>query len=294
MANTGTIDREAFPYGYIAKKSVSENNSILNFEQNVNFYQMFWVNSGEITLHLDSNTLSVGTNECAFIGKNQSFKIETQSEFEISLIQFDEVFYCRLPVDQNFLDHCTFFDTTFGIQKYVLPSVLEAILDKYFKSLGHIAQRPYNDLNYLLAHNTIERLLLFVLIELINKIPCSLASFANPDNNLAIQIKNLINKEAKKERSVNFYANQLDITVKKLTEICNEVYGVSPKKFIISQVIIEAKKMLQHSTMNIKEIAYSLHFEEPSNFIRFFIKATGISPTEYREHFTHKKLERQN
>ncbi len=36
-------------------------------------------------------------------------------------------------------------------------------------------------------------------------------------------------------------------------------------------------------TASINEIAYSLHFSEPNNFIRFFKSKTGLSPKAFRD-----------
>nr|WP_286429618.1 helix-turn-helix domain-containing protein [Myroides marinus] len=98
-----------------------------------------------------------------------------------------------------------------------------------------------------------------------------------------VKFNELIKNNIKKERNVHFYAEQMNVSVAKLTEICKDVFGTTPKKIIASAVVNEIKLLLKHTPMTIKEVAYELNFEDVSNFIRFFIKATGLSPKEYRE-----------
>ena len=97
----------------------------------------------------------------------------------------------------------------------------------------------------------------------------------------------------KQEKQLQFYAEMLKTSTKRLTEACNNIYGHTPKKLITEQIILEAKRLLLHSPLNIKEIAFELKFEEPSNFIRFFFKSTEMTPKEYRENSKGKTTEKK-
>jgi AraC family transcriptional regulator, transcriptional activator of pobA len=47
--------------------------------------------------------------------------------------------------------------------------------------------------------------------------------------------------------------------------------------------VLEAKRILAHTTESVKEIGYDLGFEEPTNFIKYFKKHSKLTPTEFRE-----------
>jgi len=49
------------------------------------------------------------------------------------------------------------------------------------------------------------------------------------------------------------------------------------------RLILESKRLLAHSDLNVSEIAYELGFEDPSYFTRLFRQVEGLSPREFRE-----------
>jgi AraC-like DNA-binding protein len=48
---------------------------------------------------------------------------------------------------------------------------------------------------------------------------------------------------------------------------------------------LRAKRMLIYTSLNIKEIAINLGFDDYAYFTRLFTKATGLSPTSYRKKY---------
>ena len=50
--------------------------------------------------------------------------------------------------------------------------------------------------------------------------------------------------------------------------------------------MLEAKRILAHTTESVKEIGYDLGFDEPTNFIKYFKKHSKFTPTEFREQNT--------
>lgn len=85
------------------------------------------------------------------------------------------------------------------------------------------------------------------------------------------------------ERSVKFYADQLCLTPKHLSGVIKEVSGKTVGEWIDELVILEAKALLNSSSMNIQEIADRLNFANQSFFGKYFKHYTGMSPKEYRK-----------
>ena len=92
----------------------------------------------------------------------------------------------------------------------------------------------------------------------------------------------LVTRHHSKERGVGFYADKLCITPKYLSKIVKDTSGLSAPQWIDQYVILEAKQMLKHSDLCIKEISEELNFPNPSFFFKYFKKHTGLTPNQYR------------
>mgnify|MGYP002942986293 CR=1 FL=1 len=84
------------------------------------------------------------------------------------------------------------------------------------------------------------------------------------------------------QRSVGFYAGQLNLTPKYLTTLIKRISGLSVSEWIDNYVILEAKTLLKYSNMSVQEIAYYLNFPNQSFFGKYFKNHTGMTPTAYR------------
>lgn len=92
----------------------------------------------------------------------------------------------------------------------------------------------------------------------------------------------LIEKNFRKERAVNFYAEKLFVTPKHLSAVLKEISGKTAGEWIDHRVILEAKLLLRTTGMNIQEISLALNFSNQSFFGKYFKHLTGMSPREYR------------
>ncbi|MDR6487263.1 AraC-like DNA-binding protein [Chryseobacterium vietnamense] len=95
----------------------------------------------------------------------------------------------------------------------------------------------------------------------------------------------LVEQHFKTLHTVADYADLLCITPKNLSKKISMVSQETPNGIIKNRIILESKRLLAHTIMNIKEIAYSLNYEDDAYFVRFFTKHTGISPSNFRKQF---------
>lgn len=94
--------------------------------------------------------------------------------------------------------------------------------------------------------------------------------------------KNLIEEKYMEWHKVKEYAAEIHISPKYLSQTVKNITGKVAKEHIQDRVLLEAKRLLLHTDLSIKEIAYQVGFEEPLHFSGFFKNKALISPTAFR------------
>jgi len=97
-----------------------------------------------------------------------------------------------------------------------------------------------------------------------------------------MQFLQLLNLHYKEHREVGFYADKMNITAKYMTTLVGKASGKSALKWIEDYVILEAKAQLSSTVNTIQQIAFDLNFPSQSLFGRYFKRAVGMSPSDYR------------
>ena len=92
-----------------------------------------------------------------------------------------------------------------------------------------------------------------------------------------------LNLYYRNNRDAKFYAKQLNITVRYLTECCKSITGRTTKELISTAVIKEAKILLGETTNTVSEISHELNFSDQYSFGNFFKKHLKMSPTKFRK-----------
>jgi len=95
----------------------------------------------------------------------------------------------------------------------------------------------------------------------------------------------LVEQHYKTLHTVADYADLLFLTPKNLSKKIGLVSKSTPNDIIKERIVLESKRLLAHTAMTVKEIAYSLNYEDDAYFIRFFTKNTGLSPISFRKQF---------
>lgn len=100
---------------------------------------------------------------------------------------------------------------------------------------------------------------------------------------ITMRFSKLLVDHFKEERSVLFYAEQLTVTPRYLTQTVKEVTGKSAGGLIDEMVILEAKALLNNLSMSIAQVAEKLYFSDQFFFSKYFKRHTGLTPSEYRK-----------
>ena len=114
---------------------------------------------------------------------------------------------------------------------------------------------------------------------------------ANPNTPLLFDEKrvqltrftSLVDEHFNEGLSVAEYAEMMHLSVRTLSNLTNQLLNKTPSLMIQERIILEAKRLLLYSNLNINQVGYRLGFDDPSYFVKYFKKHTNISPSEFRK-----------
>ena len=101
-------------------------------------------------------------------------------------------------------------------------------------------------------------------------------------NHIVANFLELVQQHYREERLIQYYAGRLCITPKYLSKLVKDHTGRAAADWIEQHVILEARAMLQSTDLSIQQIATTLNFPHQSFFGKYFKRATGVSPKQYR------------
>ena len=100
---------------------------------------------------------------------------------------------------------------------------------------------------------------------------------------LANTFKHMLERDFIKNRSVQKYASELNISSKYLYDVVKATFGKTPRDFINDMLLLEAKVQLGSTDKTISEIAFDLQFDDQAHFSHFIKQKSGMSPVALRQ-----------
>ncbi|WP_407534047.1 helix-turn-helix domain-containing protein [Elizabethkingia miricola] len=235
-------------------------------------------NNGTVVI-IDDVSFESKQNTLTFVSPGQSTLINVKGNRDTVkgyMIVFTSDFIDPAFSEYNIIQHYPFFNL-----KYSPVHMINGKNGKLVSQLFHLLYTKFqnmNESNFDLVKAYFNVLLLEVK---------QLLEYDSPIGNRAEEItyryENLIKKTQPKHQKLSYYANQLHISTIYLTECIKKVTGSSAKRVLDQYIIIEAKALLRNSNMNISTIAFTLGFEEVSNFVLYFKKHTLTTPFQFRK-----------
>ena len=239
-------------------------------------YVLVFFTKGSGTHEVDFDVFSIQPGSMFFLQPGQMHHWNLSDDVNGFVIFYSQEMY-NLYFGQKTIADYPFYSSVDNKPEMVFEvSELKAILP-YFESLIVETQS-----NQLLKQDKIMNLLDIIHIEIARKYSETHLHEAHSYN---VKIKNfevLLENNFKTEKAPFFYASQLNITLKHLNRICNEMLQKTTTEVITARIILEAKRMLMDKKFTVNEIATELGFDDYSYFTRLFKKHTGITPSDFR------------
>ncbi len=239
-------------------------------------YAIEFLRKGSIIMHSGLETKVVQAPAIIALGSSviRSFS-KNEDEILIDIIFFKPQFFLENQANVFFLTQYDFFENN---ENHITP--LTKTEENKFERIFSLIKEVSEDQSK--HHASILRSYLYILIYEIDAIQKEKTSAEVP-NSLFEKFKVLLVKDFLNFRSVQHYADELNVSRKYLSEVIKKNSGKTASDWINELVILEAKVLLQNKDMSINQISELLHFSDQSVFGRFFKNYTSISPLEYRK-----------
>jgi len=200
--------------------------------------------------------------------------------FAVSGIMFRKEFLLEHIANTRFLQKFRFLEAD-AIPVLELTDDQVTILQHYFAIIGELSTRKTQPHWKDIVRNQIESLI-YEVDAIYESGATQVQKRFSRKEELSHRFHNLLNRHFREQRSVSFYASELNVTAKYLSTAVKEVSGRTAGDAIDDIVVMEAKVLLKNTQLSIVEVSDQLHFNDQFFFSQYFKKRTGLSPSDYR------------
>lgn len=246
------------------------------------FIKILLVRAGS-SVQIDFKKYDLKKDAIFFINVNQWYDLNKVGSDDSYLIYYNRDFYCVEIHDKEVSCDGILYNNV-----YEIPVVLLA--REHSNMMVGIIKELITELNQ--DESSAEEMLRILLKEIIIKSTRLWkasheldGSEDKQDVEFLRKFSQLVELNFRQYHSVSDYAEMLNITPKALTKRISKYGKATPNDIIKDRIILEAKRLLAHSDLNVKEIAYDLGYDDPAYFNRLFAKVSEIAPAEFRKQY---------
>ncbi len=254
--------------------------NLLTSPHRTGFYHVLWFQEGHPTHLVDFEPVSMEPNSVLFLNKDMVHSFDSHAIFDGIAILFTDSFFCKTDFDSKFLGNSILFNDLYAVSQIRLKnesSLFYRLVDLMKEELKIERDACQPEILQNLLHNFL------LLSERERRKQDFIEVKKGADLDYVMLFKGLLEHHYRNWKQVGIYAKKLHVTGKRLNQATSKIWGKSPKQIIDERVMLEAKRLLAYTNESVKEIGFSLGFDEPTNFIKFFRKHSQLTPVEFRE-----------
>ncbi|AWK05771.1 AraC family transcriptional regulator [Flavobacterium crocinum] len=249
-------------------------NEYLNPHKNDHFFILI-VEKGKIDIHIEDNVFNLKSEKISIVFPDQiNFISNPDSDLKAKIILFEEVLFCSDILKNELSPYNVNLSANLNCNALNTEEFQHAL------TLVESIQTIYNSPTLVKKEQARFYIKIFLLglIESIHGQHPILHQKTN--QHVYIAFKKLLNEEFKNQRTVQYYAERLGITPKKLNEITKKHCSETAINAIHNRILKEIKRQLLFSDLSHKEIAFNLGFSSPSALNKFVKSKLKETPTE--------------
>jgi AraC family transcriptional regulator, transcriptional activator of pobA len=249
------------------------------------FYELFLVRTGNATHKVDYEEYQLKADNFFLISQGQlHFWAKTDREnIKGYRLMFTEDFLLMWMPDNQFLYEIIHLDNIYQNPLILLSKEDNSLIYSYFDLIF----QEYTRQN---SYEKSLQSLLFLLLAEVHRLFEKQSLAVTTKHNAVIfkQFLLLLEKNYEKKWLACDYADALFLSSRHLNRIVQSMTNQSISIVIQNRTILEAKRLLTFSDLNINQIAAQLGFEDAAYFSRFFLKVMCCTPKEFKMQMSEK------
>lgn len=243
----------------------------------VEFNCLLYMTQGSAEHFIDFNHHSIKAGSFIFIQKHQVQAFDFKNQPQGFIILFTDEYFSEIQTNIR------------------LPSIMPNNLTSLYDPVINVDNQLKSSCEALLkeiaieqhAHNSdallIQLLFSTLFIKIMKEIPQPQSKNLNDMRSKKYHdFIQLIEDRSITSREASDYASLLHMTYKSLNEICKLASNKTAKQLIDLETILEAKRKLAVENIQVQALAYELGFDEVTNFVKYFKRHTGLTPSEFK------------
>jgi AraC-like DNA-binding protein len=242
------------------------------------FYHIFLLENCRPVHYVDFEQIKTEPYTLLFIDKNRVHQFDPSLNYKGQVIIFTDDFF----IDVKLLRNSILFN---GLSDISLKPPL-----KDFKRFAAISQsiseeltQPAGSDKQILLKNYLHNFL--ILAEREKRKHYLTTIKKGPDLDYTLHFRDLLETNFAAQKAVSDYAARIFISEKRLGQATQAILGKSPKSIISERILLEAKRLLVHSNLSVKEVGMELGFADPGYFVRYFKKNSKSTPAQFRHKY---------
>jgi AraC family transcriptional regulator, transcriptional activator of pobA len=244
------------------------------------FYEVLFLTNGSGIHTIDFQDYKIKPYSIFFLSPGQIHDLQLSSDVTGYIFLFSSAFYHFNKTDPFKLFELPFF---YNLGKENPPIYLENELDKSLITDFFIKSIAESGHNFEESEEVTRAFLDLLLIHCKRIYPIQNQEDGNVKGKILVKrFKQIIEQKCRKNLSIKQYAELLKITPNHLSETVKAITGRTSTDLINDRMLLEIKRMLKYTNLNISEIAYQLNFSDQSYFSKYFKKLVGMSPGGFR------------
>ncbi len=270
--------------GNLAFKLFSfDDNSNFDHVKRHNYYTIIILKEGNGTLKADFSEYDLKQNSLVCFSPYQPFMIYTKEKVSGMVIHFHPDFFCIHQHQKEVSCNGVLFNNIYN------PPILALNVKdiNYFLMIVGQMQTEMQTINLAQYELLVSHLKIFLItasrLKVAQNPEIKLDTSATKEPFILQNLKDAIEEHFKTKHSASDYSNLLNISSKALAKITKNYFNKTLTDLISERIIIEAKRELYLTSKSVKEIAYSLGYDDEHYFSRFFKINADVSPQLYRD-----------